>query len=400
MQYRRAAVLLIALFFLPIAAAAGSQWEIKEIPSDNESVLGGTISGEYIIFLTSGGMNQSDNRIKLYDITLGDSNIIGAPSEGMTVTGEDLSGDYAVWFETQAMEDFESNESDTKPNSIYLIEISENSTKVLDLPGDAEWPKITGNKIFWSNSSEDSFETEFYMYDITTGESSQILTTDCVDPAGIKISDGNIAYENQTSLHLYNIESGKDNVVFAYEYSNESGTNIDSFDMSGDYLIYITHSMISKGDDKGVYYEPVLYTISANKTESLNPKTGEISDSVALADQKTQLFSPFTDGNRAGWSFQDSESESKIILFDPATGNASTITAAGSVEDIYLDGDRMMWTKSVFPSFRSSLVYAEENVTEDKSTPTSTPGFSFIAGLSGILAAVMIYAGSYGKRKF
>ncbi|WP_421908174.1 hypothetical protein [Methanolacinia petrolearia] len=170
--------------------------------------------------------------------------------------------------------------------------------------------------------------------------------------------------------------------------------------MSGDYIIYITHSVVLDGDDNGVYYEPFIYTISANKTESLNPKTGEISESVALADQKTQLFSPFTDGSRAGWSYQDTDSESKIILFDPATGNASTITTAGTVGEISLDDDRMIWTKSVFPSFRSSLAYAWENVTKEESHSTSTPGFSFIACFSGILAAVLIYTGLSGKRKF
>jgi hypothetical protein len=401
MNYKRATVLLIFLFLLPVAATAGSQWETKEIIFENESVNSGTISGDYIILLTVGeGFNQSLNRINLYNIDSGEHKITGIPSEGMTVTGEGLSGDYAVWFETRTMDIFDQNESGAKSNYVYLMEISENNTTVLDLPEDAEWPKITGNKIFWLNSSENSFETEFYMYDIATGESDQILTTDCVDSADLKISDGNIAYENQTSLHLYNIESGRDTVIFEYEYSNESGTNIDSFDMSGDYLIYIMHSMISKGDDKGVYYEPVLYTISANKTESLNPKTGEISESVTLADQKTQLVSPFTDGSRAGWSYQDSDSESKIILFDPATENASTITATGSVGDISLDDNRIIWTKSVFPSFSSSLVYAEENATEEEIPSKSTPGFPFIACFSGILAAVLIYAGSYGKRKF
>lgn len=400
MQHRRAAILLIVLFFLPAVVAAGSQWETKEIIFENESANSGAISGDYIILLIVGEeMNQSANTINLYEISSGENKIVGVPSEGMTVTGEDISGDYAVWFETEATEDFEMNESETRPNSVYLMNIAENRTTVLDLPGDAEWPKIAGNEIFWSNSSEDSFETEFYIYDISAGESKHILTTDCVSPAEIKFSDGNVAYENQTSLHLYNIESGKDSVVYAFEYGNESGSNIDSFDMSRDYMIYITHSIISEGDDKGVYYEPVLYTISTGKTEPLNPKTGEISESVAPADKKTQLFSPFTDGNRAGWSYQNTDLESKIILFDPATGNASVITTTGTVGSIRLDDNRMIWTKSVFPSFRSSLVYAWENAAEDETPSPSTPGFSALAGISGILASIMIFAGLSGRRR-
>ncbi|WP_421908173.1 hypothetical protein [Methanolacinia petrolearia] len=221
MQYRRAAVLLIVLLFLPAVAAAGSQWETKEIPSENESVLGGAISGEYVIFLTSGGMNQSDNRIKLYDVSSGDSNIIGAPSEGMMVTGEDLSGDCAVWFETESRDNYEENDTDTKPNSIYLMNIAEDNTSILNLPGDAEWPKIEGNKIFWSNSSEESLETNFCIYDNSTGESEYVLAADYADSADIVFDNGNVAYENMTSLNLFNIESGEETVIYAFESDND-----------------------------------------------------------------------------------------------------------------------------------------------------------------------------------
>ncbi|MBN1431536.1 MAG: hypothetical protein JW931_02055 [Methanomicrobiaceae archaeon] len=121
-RYIQTTFLLIIILIIIAPAQAGSQWETKEIHYDNQNIVGGYISGEYIIILTSEGINQTGNRINLYSIKSGDSINPGKPSKGMTVTGEAVSGDYAVWFETQAM-DFETNESDTLPNSIYLMDI-------------------------------------------------------------------------------------------------------------------------------------------------------------------------------------------------------------------------------------------------------------------------------------
>lgn len=370
---------------------AGSQWETKMIDTENASVTGTDISGEYIVFLTSGEkMDNSGNRIHLNKADSGDSKITGVPSDKMTVTGEDVSGDYAVWFETQAM-DFETNESDTLPNSIYLMDIGDNNTEILDLPGDAEWPKLYGDNVFWSNQSGDSFETNFNLYSIPTGRSEIIVTKDCIDPTGIVFDNGNIAYQDQKDLRIYNIKSGRETIVFESEYTNESGSNVESFDMAGDYLIYLKHTTVFEGEDKGIYYQPCLYTISSGDTILLNPKTGEISESFTKDDKKVSISSPFTDGKRVGWGYLKSETGSRIIIRNPDTGNTTIKITDGTIDNIRLDGNRMVWTVSHFPSFHSSLVYAEENVqNEDDSTP-SAPGFSFFTLFESFLILTIIY---------
>lgn len=370
---------------------AGSQWETKMIDTENASVTGTDISGEYIVFLTSGEkMDNSGNRIHLNKADSGDSKITGVPSDKMTVTGEDVSGDYAVWFETQAM-DFETNESDKLPNSIYLMDIGDNNTEILDLPGDAEWPKLYGDNVFWSNQSGDSFETNFNLYSIPTGRSEIIVTKDCIDPTGIVFDNGNIAYQDQKDLRIYNIKSGRETIVFESEYTNESGSNVESFDMAGDYLIYLKHTTVFEGEDKGIYYQPCLYTISSGDTILLNPKTGEISESFTKDDKKVSISSPFTDGKRVGWGYLKSETGSRIIIRNPDTGNTTIKITDGTIDNIRLDGNRMVWTVSHFPSFHSSLVYAEENVqNEDDSTP-SAPGFSFFTLFESFLILTIIY---------
>lgn len=391
-QLRKIAAIVISIIFISLSAPAmaGPQWETKEINFENESVAGGDISGGYIVFLTAEEqMNQAGNRINLYKISSGESTIIGVPSKGMTVTGEGVSGEHAVWFETQA-DLFEENASCELPNSVYLMDIPGNITQVLDLPGGAEWPKISDGNIFWSNQSGDSFETEFYLYDLSTGKSEKIAVKNCVDPAGIVYDSVKIAYQDQKDLLIYDIESGKDTVVFESEYTNESGSNVESFDMTGDYLIYLKHTTIFEGEEKGIYYEPCLYTISAGSTEILNPKTGEISASLTKDDKKASITSPFTDGKRVGWGYLKSDSDSEIILLDPGTGNTTTKTTDGTVDSIRLDGDRMIWTVSHFPSFHSSLVYAEEKVAEEQGTPRPTPGFSLFAGTGAVLISIFL----------
>jgi len=386
-----AIVLLIIFISLSAPAMAGSQWETKEINIENSSVTGAGISGDYIVSLTAGEiMDPSGNRIHLYETDTGENRIIGVPSDGMTVTGEGVLGEYAVWFETPVAL-FDDNTSEKKPNSIYLMNITENTTKVLDLPGDAEWPKIGGGNLFWSNQSGDSFETGFYLYDIKTGKSEKVTTKNCVDPAGIVYESGNIAYEDQKSLRIYNTKSGKDTVVFEFESTNESGTNVDSFDMAGDYLVYIRHTVVSRGDDKGIYYVPCLYTISTGSTEILNPKTGEVSTSLTYDDKKALISSPFTDGKRVGWGYPKSETDFEIILLEPLTGNITTKTTDGSISDIHLDGNRMVWTVSHFPSFHSSLVYAEENVRDENSASRSAPGFSLFTVITSFLLLAIIF---------
>lgn len=395
-RYKQAIFLLFILIplILSAPAAAGSQWETKEIGYENLSVVSGDISGDYIVYLTAGeGMTQTENRINLYDTGSGERKIVGIPGVNMTVTGESVSGDYAVWFETGADIIGETVQEEDLPNTVYLMNIPEGETKALGLPDDAEWPKIDGDNILWTNSSEKSFETGFYIYDIKTGKSEEVLKADCLDSAGIVYSGNRIAYEDLDALRMYDIESGKNTVVYKYESGNVSGSNIESFDMAGDVIVYMTHSIVHEGDDKGVYYEPVIYSITNGSTLELNPKTGEVStDPFSKDNKEASVASTFTDGKRAGWGYMKSNTDSEIFLVETESGEVTTVPASGNIDEIVLDGDKMIRTVSHFPSFHTSLIYAEEKVTPDQTGSQASPGLSVPVIISGLFCIALVFS--------
>lgn len=391
-KYLFTSFLLISLFLTVLPAAAETNWDQKEIYSqDNSSVISIDISGDYILFLTSSelSIDQSSNRVHLYDTQSGSIKTAGIPSPGMTVTGNDISGDYAVWVETQTS-GFGEVEAESKPNTLYLMNIQENIITALNLPENADWPKISGNTILWSETPSDSFETNFSIYNIKTKENTRILNISPEDPADIDYDNGNIGYSNSDGVHIYNIYSGKDTLIFKSEYGNESGSNVMDFDLSGDYLIYFKHLGIFEGDDKGIYTEPYLYTISSGETRLINPITGNFTNTLTKDEKKASIISPFTDGETVGWGYLKSESDSDIILLDPLTEDASVIKVADSLSKACIDGEKIIWTKSVFPSFKETLYFAEENQTAGNNSSESSPGFSVIIGILGISLSVIL----------
>jgi hypothetical protein len=48
----------------------------------------------------------------------------------------------------------------------------------------------------------------------------------------------------------------------------------------------------------------------------------------------------------------------------------------------------MIWGRSIFPSFDQALVYAEEK--EEKTESTAAPGFTVIAGITGVLMSILV----------
>ncbi|UUX93680.1 hypothetical protein [Methanoplanus endosymbiosus] len=306
----------------------------------------------------------------------------------MTVTGYGISGSYAVWFEEDG-NPFEMNESLTKPNTIYLLNHEDNTKKALNLSSTAKWPKISGERIFWSEDDNSSYTGIANIYDIRTEENTVIPEIKSIDSAGIVFDNENIAYQNpRGGIDIYNTKSKENISVFVPEHSNISNSGIESFDMAGDYVIYLKSTIVFEGTDRGSYDEPYIYEISTGRTGLINPLTGEFTDSLTKDERKATITSPFTDGKRVGFGLIKSESESTIILIDPVTGDSSIIPADGSVSSIRIDNSRMIWGRSVFPSFDSELIYAEEK--GEKTESAAAPGFAVFAGITGVLLSVLI----------
>lgn len=384
----RYAAILIAVIIMTIPASAETVWENTVIPVENGSFTGGDISGNNIIFLKSEGMDLNLNRICLYNTEEEKVRIIGTPSLNMTVTGYGISGSHAVWFEEDGSI-FETNESLTKPNTVYLANPEEDTTTALNLSPTAKWPKISGDRIFWSEDDDNSYNDIANIYDIRTEENTVIPEINTINSAGIVFDNENIAYQDlRGGIEIYNTGSKENISVFVPEHSNISNTGAGYFDMAGDYLIYIKSTRVFEGAEKGSYDEPYIYEISTGRTILISPLTGEFTDSLTEDEKKATITSPFTDGKRAGFGLIKSESESAVILIDPVTGNSSVIPAEGTISGIQIDGSRMIWGKSVFPSFDQTLIYAEEK--EEQAESATAPGFTVFAGITGVLLSVLI----------
>ncbi|MDD4255076.1 MAG: hypothetical protein PHP59_06825 [Methanofollis sp.] len=313
----------------------------------------------------------------------------------MTVTGPEISGEYAVWFET-LITDFDPNKTSTAPNRVYLYSLLNDSADILDTPGTAEWPKIDGGQVIWMNESDDSFNVRISLYDIGTGKSEQVCELPIIDPAGALFDGDHIAYRADEGLFLYSLENKANTTVFRNVFGNESGSNVGEYAMGGDYLIYLKHSANFEGPDKGRFDEPYLHSISTGETKRLDPKTGAFSESsqpTAKAEKDLEISSPFTDGEQIGWIYSENSPDSTIVLCDPKTGAVEKISVDGLANDVSMEGDRMTWVETHFPSFHGELIYAHEDASTTETTPVSTPGFSAGIGIAALLTALVLLVG-------
>lgn len=391
-----ATAVFIALILCAVPVSADTNWMTKGVSENTTDALGGHISGDFILYLgEEGELDQSQNRIYLYAIGTGDQKIVGIPSANMTVTGPDISGEYAVWFETPVT-DFDANETSTAPNRLYLYSLQNDSAEILDTPGTAEWPKIDGGQVIWMNESGDSLNISISLYDIGTGKSEQVCELPIVDPAGVLFDGDHIAYLADEGLLLYSLENKTNTTVFRNVFGNGSGTDVGDYAMGGDYLIYFRHSANFEGPDKGMFDEPYLYTISTGETKRLDPTTGAFlnsSQQTAKAEKNLEISSPFTDGERIGWVYSENSPDSTIVLCDPKTGAVEKISVDGQADHVSMEGDRMTWVETHFPSFHGELVYAHENAGTTETTPAATPGFSAGIGIVALLTALVLLAG-------
>jgi len=391
-----ATAVFIALILCAVPVSADTGWMTKGVSENTTNALGGKISGDYILYLGGAeGLDQSQNKIYLYAIQTGDQKIVGIPSVNMTVTGPEISGEYAVWFETPVV-DFDLNKTRTAPNRVYLYSLQNDSADILDAPGTAEWPKIDGGQVIWLNESDDSFNVGISLYDIGTGKSEEVCELPIVDPAGVLFDGDHIAYLNTEGLFLYSLANRANTTVFRNVFGNESGSDVGDYAMGGDYLIYLRHSANFEGPDKGVFDEPYLYSISTGETKQLDPTTGAFSNSSqsqAKAEKDLDISSPFTDGERIGWVYSENSPDSTIVLCDPKTGAVEKISVDGLADRVSMEGDRMTWVETHFPSFHGELIYAQESAGTTETMPVSTPGFAAGIGIAALLTALVLLAG-------
>jgi hypothetical protein len=382
---------LICIFLFAPQAAADASWTFEQVSDTALDSIYADISDEYLIYSGSIGdaMDQNSTRvIQLYSLDDGKERRIATSDAGFTLTGEALDGNYAVWFSEPVL----ASTSDG-PNQIFLYSIEGNEPKTIARSQTAEWPKISGDSVIWSENPNESFESSIMHYDILTGNTTLLPGISTIDAAGVGLDGGHILYTDAKTMDLvlYETSTGAKTTVFAVTRDNMTHENIFGTALGGDYVLY--RKDVSVEEPREMYSELCLYTISTGDTTIISPLTGEVIETLTEPDKKATFGSPAADGTRVAWKVAEGIADDKIIVLDPRSMETSSITPKTFVDFINIDSPHMVWLGSDSIGGNGSIYLATMNAGESlpaTAKPTTAPGFGLILTTAGLLAAIYV----------
>lgn len=345
-QNLRQIVCLSALAFLLLVshAAAVSEYRIANISDPGLDAISAVLSGDNIIYAGTIGdaIHENSTRVvQLYSISTGEQSRLATSDPGSTITGVDISGNYAVWFSEPDID----SPADT-PNRISLYSLLEkNLTVIRTLPG-AEWPKVFGKTVIWSESSDDSMSSSIIEYDIPSGKMVPVPNISTIDSAGVAFNGRHILYSaaDAGSLLLYTPDTGAISTVFATAADNNTHEMVFGYALSGDYVLYRKDVMVEKPRER--YSELCLYTISTGKTVLLSPLTGMVTGTLTESDKNAAFDVGAADADRVVWYVAESVGRDRIMVLDPSTMSVSSVSPKDSVYSLSIDGRNMAWQGS------------------------------------------------------
>ncbi len=259
--------LIILLLVTPVAAA--SSWNYTIVSDPELDGIFSALSGDYLVYSGSIGdafLQNSTRVIQLYSLSTGEQVRIATSSTNSTLTGEDIDGNYAVWFSEPQMDS-----PAGIPNRIFLYSIPDKNLTFIRTSSGAEWPKISGERVIWSESVNDSFTDSIMLYDIRTGNYVSSPRPRVNDGAGVAFDGNNILYTDAGTLDLflYNTGTGSTATVFARTTDNNTREIVFGTALGGDYVLYRKDVMVEKPRQR--YSELCLYTISHGKNNPVKP---------------------------------------------------------------------------------------------------------------------------------
>ncbi|HUU75936.1 MAG TPA: hypothetical protein VMW63_07575 [Methanoregulaceae archaeon] len=388
-RFRTSCPLAVGAFLIILLAwqvSAGPSWDFDIISDTELDAIYADISGDYVIYSGSIGdaIRQNSTRvIQLYSISSGEQVRIATSGPDSTLTGEDIDGNYAVWFSEPQLE----APADI-PNEIFLYSISEKNITVIRKSGSAEWPKISGESVIWSESVHDSFASSVMLYDIRTGNTTQIPTISPIDAAGIAFDGDYILYTDADTMNLllYATGTGDTTTVFARKSDNNTTENVFGTALGGDFALYRKNVLVEK--PRELYSELCLYTISTGETRLLSPITGKVTENLSESDKGASFNSLAADKNRVAWEVAEGIADDRIVVLDPETMALSSISPDTFVDFIHIDGDGIVWLGSSSLAGKGSIYLATEPVGQEPTptaAPTVAPGFGWVIAIGSVV---------------
>jgi len=381
--------LIILLLVTPVAAA--SSWNYTIVSDPELDSIFPALSGDYLVYTGSIGdafLQNSTRVIQLYSLSTGEQVRIATSSTNSTLTGEDIDDSYAVWFSEPQMD---------SPagilNRIFLYSIPDKNLTVIRTSSGAEWPKISGERVIWSESVNDSFTDSIMLYDIRTGMTSHLPGPRVNDGAGVAFDGNNILYTDAGTLDLllYNTGTGSTATVFARTADNNTREIVFGTALGGDYVLYRKDVMVEKPRER--YSELCLYTISTGKTTLLSPTTGSMTETLSASDKQAVFDSLAADGTRVAWKVTEGINDDRIMVLDPATMAVSSVSTKMFVDFVHLDGRHMTWLGSTSLKGNGNIYLAAEYGGQDQPAipvPTRAPGFGLFLTAGCLLAGVFL----------
>ena len=388
-------LLLAVCLLLCTPAAAGGSWMVENISCTTPEPIAADVSGIDIVYTVAWGdaMDSSTPRgLLLTSAYTGTTTVIANSTDRMTLTGANIDGDHIVWFdEPQILLD----ENEAKGlNTIYLYTISDGTTTEVYSSETAEWPKVSGNRILWSESPENTWIDAITVYDIDEGAAQDFPNIRVEDPAAVLLDGDHIAYVDAASggLVLYDLAAGRTTVVKEIVRTDTSFSTIEDFALGGDYLLYTTRTVEGEGPTRTESITLALYTISTATTEIINPTENLVEATEPKVELAAVVDSPFTDGTMIGWVLVTGISTSDVILTTPEGDDPTLLAIYGDVDFPAIDGNRVVWVESKFFNDPHVVLATQENTVPlptDAPEPTPTPGFGIAA--FGALAAFALF---------
>jgi len=381
--------LIMLLLIFPVTA--DMSWNYTIVSDPDLDGIYSDISGDYLIYSGSIGdaIHENSTRvIQLYSLSTGEQTRIATSDQDSTITGEGINGNYAVWF-SEAPFDSTTN----TPNRIFLYSIAEKNLTAIRTGSGAEWPKVSGESVIWSESVNNSFTDSVMIYDIRTGTSSLIPDTNVNNAADVGFNGKYILYSdaNTMKLLLYSTVTGSTTTIFAPAADNNTHEMIFGTALGNDYVLYRKDVMVEKPRER--YSELCLYKISTGSTILLSPNTGNVIETLSESDKQASFDSLAAGGNRVAWTVAEGIGNDRIMVLDPATMAVSSVSPGTFVDYIHPDGRNMTWLGTGSIAGKSSIYLAKESGAQDlpaTQEPPRAPGFGLIITAGGLLAGVFL----------
>lgn len=379
------AFLSVLVLFLQVShAAAVSEYRITTISDPDLDAVSAVLAGDIIIYTGVYGTTIHENStrvVQLYSLSTGEQSRLATSDPGSSITSVDISGDYAVWFSEPDID----SPQDT-PNQIFLYSLVEkNLTVIRTLPG-AEWPKVSGETVIWSENSGDSFSSSIILYDIRSGKMAPVPNISTIDSAGVAFNGRYILYsaEDAGDLLLYTRETGAISTVFSPVTDNNTHEMVFGSALAGDYILYRKDVMVEKPRER--YSELCLYTISTGKTVLLSPLTGMVTGTLTESDKNAFFNIGAADTARVVWYVAESVGSDRIMVLNPSTMSVSSVSPKNSVYSLSIDGRNMAWKGSVILFGKGVIYLATVSGGDDGPATLASAPLPTKSGLSPVIS--------------